>query len=311
MTASTYRGRFAPSPTGPLHVGSLVAALGSWLDARHHGGEWLLRIEDIDPPREREGAAREQIAMLEALGLIADGPIEFQSRNQARYRAALEQLQAGGHLFECRCTRSDLKAQGGVHRYCVDTPSSRHAALRLRMDRAAVAFVDRLQGSISEDPQQTGDTVLRRSDGLFAYQLAVVVDDHAQGVTDIVRGLDLLDSTPRQIALRRALGLPTPRYLHLPLVLDGSGKKLGKSNLATPISASDALSILDTAWHFLLPDSPAPTGRSIDVWLGEAIDRYRPACLRRDSSALDAVCDAASGLAASTPAPTAAPAARD
>ena len=293
MTTPAYCGRFAPSPTGPLHLGSLVAALGSWLDARHHRGEWLLRIEDIDPPRERDGAAREQMATLAALGLVPDRPVEFQSRNGARYRAALDQLNASGHLFECLCTRSDLQSQGGVHRHCVERPSGRRAALRLHAGSAPIEFVDRLQGAVSEDPLHAGDTVLRRSDGLFAYQLAVVVDDQAQGVTDVVRGLDLLDSTPRQIALQSALGWPTPRYLHLPLVLDASGKKLGKSDLATPISTTDALSTLEIVWRFLLPGIPTPAARSVEGWLGQALARYQPGRLRRTSAGIGAATTAA------------------
>src|SRR5690606_23443112 len=213
-----YRGRFAPSPTGDLHAGSIMAALGSWLFARRAGGEWLLRIEDLDPPREEAGAARRQLRMLAAMGLVPDGPVEYQSTRFAIYQQALDQLVERGLAFACHCSRNDLSAVGGTHRECVARRRRQNPAIRLRVPAGArVTFVDRILGEYTQDVSGTvGDFVLRRADGWWAYQLAVVVDDGAQRVTDVVRGADLLDSTPRQILLQRALGLPTPGYAHLP-----------------------------------------------------------------------------------------------
>jgi len=250
---STYRGRFAPSPTGPLHLGSLVAAFGSWLLARHAGGEWLVRIEDIDPPREVVGATQSQLATLAAFGLESDGPVWRQSTRGDAYRDALARLLACGLVFECHCSRSDLATEGGIHRHCVTGRHRDDPAIRFRVDTPAVlAFDDAIQGRIEQDvAAEVGDFVLRRADGLWAYQLAVVVDDAAQGITDVVRGADLLDSTPRQILLQRALGLPTPRYAHLPLVVDARGHKLSKSLSALPIDGADPLPALRAAWQAL------------------------------------------------------------
>lgn len=247
---SPYRGRFAPSPTGPLHFGSLVAAFGSWLLARQAGGRWLIRVEDIDPPREVAGATGLQLATLDAFGLQSDEALLRQSDRSDAYRGALDQLLARGEAFECHCSRSDLLDEHGIHRRCVTTVTRSNPAIRLRVsDDCSVAFDDAIRGHQQQDvAQDVGDFVLRRADGLWAYQLAVVVDDAAQGITDIVRGADLLDSTPRQILLQRRLGLPTPRYAHLPLITDRHGHKLGKSNAAIPIDATDPLSALRMAW---------------------------------------------------------------
>jgi glutamyl-Q tRNA(Asp) synthetase len=246
-----YRGRFAPSPTGPLHFGSLLAAFASWLDARHHGGAWLVRIEDVDRPREVVGAADEQLRTLAAFGLQPDEAPLRQSTRDAAYAAALQQLEANGDLFRCSCSRSELAASGGLHRACLHPPRD-PAAIRLRMPDRRVAFIDRCLGPVEQAlRQEVGDIVLRRIDGLWSYQLAVVVDDAAQGITDIVRGADLLESTPRQIDLQQRLGLPTPRYLHLPLVLDADGRKLGKSNAALPIAPEQPLAALRIAWSAL------------------------------------------------------------
>jgi len=253
----TYRGRFAPSPTGPLHFGSLLAAFGSWLLARHAGGEWWVRIEDLDPPREQAGAADRQLRTLEAFGLHADGPIVRQSDRDGVYRAALDRLLASGDAFACWCSRSDLASLGGIHHACVAGPQpGRVPAIRLRIPRGSdVAFDDAIQGRIVQDVgAEVGDIVLRRADGLWAYQLAVVVDDAAQGITDVVRGADLLDSTPRQILLQRALGLPTPRYAHLPLVVDPEGRKLSKSLAAMPVDDANPLPALRAAWRSLGQD---------------------------------------------------------
>ena len=266
-----YRGRFAPSPTGPLHPGSLLAAFGSWLLARHAGGEWWVRMEDLDPPREVAGAAQGQLDTLEAFGLHSDAVVEWQSRRSTSYQAALQRLLEQGKAFECHCSRSGLAANGGIHRACIGNtrrsdPATLPPAVRLRVaEGSVVTFEDGLQGRFSQDvAAEVGDFVLKRADGLWAYQLAVVVDDAAQGMTDIVRGADLLDSTPRQILLQQALGLPTPRYLHLPLVVDGNGRKLSKSDAALPVSANRPLPALRAAWRALGQD-PASLQGSTDV----------------------------------------------
>jgi glutamyl-Q tRNA(Asp) synthetase len=256
-----YRGRFAPSPTGALHFGSLFAAFGSWLLARHAGGDWLVRIEDLDPPREKRGAARRQVETLRAFGLVPDDTIIRQSERGAHYQAALDRLLESGEAFVCHCRRSDLADAGGVHRACVPGQRRPDPAIRFRVTAGTVlSFEDRLQGTYCQDVSATvGDFVLRRSDGWWAYQLAVVVDDAAQGITDVVRGADLLDSTPRQILLQRALGLPTPRHAHLPLLVDGHGRKLSKSLAATPIDADDPLPAMRAVWR-ALGQSPLPAG---------------------------------------------------
>lgn len=286
-----YRGRFAPSPTGPLHSGSLLAAFGSWLLARHAGGEWWVRVEDLDPPREVEGAAQAQLDTLEAFGLRSDAAVEWQSRRSASYQAALQRLLEQGKAFECHCSRSELAANGGIHRACVGNTRRADPAFRLRVaDGTAIAFEDRLQGHFSQDvASEVGDFVLRRADGLWAYQLAVVVDDAAQGMTNIVRGADLLDSTPRQILLQRALGLPTPRYLHLPLVVDGKGRKLSKSDAALPVNAGDPLPALRAAWRALGQD-PAYLQGAVDVpsLLAASVASFAPSRLPR-AAALPAV----------------------
>lgn len=261
MTRPGYRGRFAPSPSGPLHAGSLLAALGSWLLARQAGGEWLVRIEDIDPPREVPGAALAQLDTLAAFGLHPDGPVEYQSRRAPLYQAALDRLLADGAAFECHCSRSELAAAGGIHRRCVARRRRPDPAIRLRVpDGCSVAFDDAIHGRVAQRVDlEVGDFVLRRSDGLWAYQLAVVVDDADQGITDVVRGADLLDSTPRQILLQHALGLPTPRHAHLPLLLGADGRKLSKSEAALPVRADQPLTTLRQLWDCLgqapLPDA--------------------------------------------------------
>lgn len=234
-------------------MGSLTAAFGSWLMARHAGGEWLIRIEDLDPPREVAGAADGQLRTLAAFGLVSDLPVVRQSGRHALYRAALDTLLAAGLAFVCPCSRSDLIATGGIHRRCRDHAQRPNTAVRLRVeDTATVAFEDTLLGQVQQHvAQEVGDVVLLRADGFWAYQLAVVVDDAAQDITHIVRGADLLDSTPRQILLQRALGLRTPVYTHLPLVVDAQGEKLSKSLAACPIDENDPLPALRLAWHAL------------------------------------------------------------
>ena len=274
-----YRGRFAPSPTGPLHFGSLLAAFGSWLLARRAGGRWLLRIEDLDPPREVGGAAEDQQRTLAAFGLTPDEPVQRQSDRHDHYQAALERLLAAGHAFACHCSRADLAGEGGLHRACVPGARRPDPAVRLRIaDGICVDFDDGIQGPVTQDVgREAGDIVLRRTDGLWAYQLAVVVDDAAQGITDVVRGADLLGSTPRQIHLQRLLGLPTPRYAHLPLVVDGADRKLSKSTAALPVQADDPLPALRAAWR-ALGQRPAAIAdaASVDVLLQRAVDAFEP-----------------------------------
>jgi glutamyl-Q tRNA(Asp) synthetase len=284
---SLYRGRFAPSPTGRLHAGSLVAALGSWLLARHHDGTWLVRVEDLDPPREVPGVAQQQLATLAAFGLVSDEPVIWQSTRHAAYADALARLLDDGSAFECRCSRSDLAAVGGIHRTCVASDRTRPPAVRLRVpDGTRIAFHDGLQGEVVQDvDREVGDVVLRRADGYWAYQLAVVVDDAAQGITDIVRGADLLDSTPRQILLQRALGVPTPQYLHLPLIVDAQGEKLSKSMAALPIDDDAPLPALRAAWEVLGQPSGATAGLSTVEAVLQAMTReFRPDRLPKVSS---------------------------
>jgi glutamyl-Q tRNA(Asp) synthetase len=272
-----YRGRFAPSPTGPLHFGSLVAAMASYADARAARGEWLVRIEDVDTPRARAGAADAILNALERLGFEWDGPVWRQSQREAAYEAALGELASAGLAYRCACTRreraSDPIGRIGERIYpgvCRNGLDAQHRmqprmAVRVRVPAAPVAFIDRLYGpqrqALGED---VGDFVVRRSDGLFAYQLAVVVDDAAQGVTDVVRGADLLASTPRQIFLQHALGLPTPRYLHVPVAVDARGAKLSKQTGARALAA--ALAALEAAWRFLQQPAPPPATSVRDFW---------------------------------------------
>ena len=259
MTA--YRGRFAPSPTGPLHAGSLVAALASWLDARAHGGQWLVRIEDVDGPRCPPGTDEVILGQLAALGLVPDEPPAWQSRRGALYQAALDRLIASGHAYGCACTRAQIAALAASrpkHGELVYPGTCRNGtngrpvrAWRFRV-QGRIAWRDRRLGPQSQDLEtEVGDFVLKRADGLWAYQLAVVVDDAEQGITDVVRGEDLADNTPRQIALQRALGVPTPRYLHTPLVLAADGHKLSKQNGAAALDVSDPTARLREAAHTL------------------------------------------------------------
>ena len=278
MPRPVHRGRFAPSPTGPLHAGSMLAALGSWLLARQAGGEWLLRIEDIDPPREVAGAASDQLRTLAAFGLHHDGEIARQSRRGHLYRDALDRLLARGQAFECHCSRSELAASGGIHRQCVATAPRADPAIRLRVaDGCEIAFEDAVHGRIVQRVgRDVGDFVLLRCDGLWAYQLAVVVDDAAQGITHVVRGEDLADNTPRQILLQRALGLPTPRHAHLPLLLGDDGRKLSKSDAALPVDTADPLATLRALWHCLgQAPLPADAMRSTAAFLDAAATAFR------------------------------------
>jgi glutamyl-Q tRNA(Asp) synthetase len=277
------RGRFAPSPTGPLHFGSLVAALGSWMMARRAGGDWRVRIEDLDPPREVPGAAERQLQALAGFGMAPDGPVLYQSTRGERYADVLRRLLDAGDAFECRCSRSELEAVGGIHRQCIGRDTTRPAAIRLRLPDGELGFEDALQGRYVQDlGREVGDVVLRRADGYWAYQLAVVVDDADQGITQVVRGADLLDSTPRQIYLQRRLGVPTPTYLHLPVVLDASGHKLGKSLQALPVDEREPWPALTAAWDFLGQErgALAPIGAPAHA-LQQALRHFDPGRLPR------------------------------
>jgi glutamyl-Q tRNA(Asp) synthetase len=283
MTA--YVGRFAPSPTGPLHAGSLVAALASWLDARAQRGQWLVRIEDVDGPRCVPGADEEILRQLAALGLHADEAPCWQSQRSAHYERALAQLLAGGHVYPCGCTRRDIELALGAapprHAELVYPGTCRDGlhgraprAWRLRCgtDEAllTVLWHDRRLGTQVQDvTHAVGDFVVKRADGLWAYQLAAVVDDAAQGISHVVRGEDLADNTARQIHLQRRLGLPQPVYLHTPLVLGANGEKLSKQNGAPALDTTQPLAALQAAGQALgLP--PLPAGDP-SIWRAQAV----------------------------------------
>lgn len=278
-----YRGRFAPSPTGLLHFGSLVAAVGSWLCARHAGGQWLLRVEDIDPPREVPGSAQAILDALPAFGLVADGAPLFQSQRRAAYDEAFEWLRAADQVFPCWCSRAQLAEAGGIHRdgHCVAAPDpERPPAWRLRVPDVTVDFEDALQGPQRQSLRETaGDFVIRRVEGYYAYQLACVVDDAFQGITEVVRGTDLLDSTPRQIWLQRCLGLPTPAYRHLPLALDAQGRKLSKSERAHPVDPTDPMPALRRALRFLDVQTPELIRQTPQALLHGALRQFDPSRL--------------------------------
>lgn len=298
---TAYRGRFAPSPTGPLHFGSLVAAAGSWLDARHHGGRWLVRMEDLDPPREMPGAADTILRTLETFGLAWDEHVEYQSRRGTYYDCALEQLAAAGHVYHCACTRREIadSMTGAGHDpvypgTCRNgLPAGRQArAVRVRVYDTQIHLTDLLQGKRSQAlDREVGDFVLRRADGLTAYQLAVVVDDAEQHITHVVRGADLLGSTPRQIHLQRLLGHPEPAYLHLPVAVNDRGEKLGKQTYAPAIPSRDVTGILRQVLTFLnqpLPESVTDAGRDeLLAWAAVHWDRAAlPATMTRKAPAV-------------------------
>jgi glutamyl-Q tRNA(Asp) synthetase len=287
------RGRFAPSPTGPLHFGSLIAAIASYCDARIAGGAWLVRMEDVDLPRARPGAERSIMNALERYGFEWDGPVVRQSERSALYESALAQLATQGDVYACACTRRDLASAplgaGGEHVYpgtCRDgIPADRAQriarAWRFNVDAARIEWRDRLQGAQTQDlAREVGDFVVKRADGLYAYQLAVVVDDALQGITDVVRGSDLIASTARQILLQRRLGYATPTYLHVPIAIDAAGLKLSKQTLAAPVPEAP-LAALVAAWRFL--DQPLPSGSAAPATVAEfwqsALDAWNPSRL--------------------------------
>ena len=320
----TYRGRFAPSPTGPLHAGSLVAALASWLDARAHGGRWLVRIEDVDTPRCVAGVDQTILAQLADCGLLPDEPPVYQSQRSALYQQALDPLIAQGLAYPCACTRQDLaralQASGQPHqrhgelvypgtcrhgldgrpprawRFLTETFKEKSPVAQSLPAQAAIKSIatvspqpteaaapsdadivwyDRALGAQSQQVgRDVGDFVLRRADGLFAYQLAVVVDDAAQGVTHVVRGRDLADNTARQILLQRALGLPTPHYLHTPLVMGADGEKLSKQNGARPLDTNQPVATLARAGE-VLGITGNPRAETPAEWLQQAVTQWR------------------------------------
>lgn len=280
-----HTGRFAPSPTGPLHMGSLVAAVASWLDARAAAGRWLVRMEDLDRPRCVAGADAAILRALERLGLVWDGEVLYQSRRGERYREALARL--GGLAYWCSCSRREIAdsslglAADGAAIYpgsCRSGPRGTPRAQRVRVDDGEIAFRDRVQGEQRQVLERDiGDFVVYRADGVFAYQLAVVVDDAEQGVTEVVRGADLLDSTPRQIHLQRLLGLPTPRYLHVPVALARSGEKLSKHAGAEPVEASPRA--LRSALAFLGQHDTDDLAEALRNWDPSLIPSRRAAVL--------------------------------
>ena len=273
-TTDRYRGRFAPTPSGPLHFGSLVAALGSYLDAKAHAGEWLVRMEDVDPPRVVAGSADAILRTLEAYGFAWDGPVLWQGTRGEAYQAALETLRAAGRVYGCTCSRKTIAetAREGVDGLvypgtCRGRPADEGTAQRFHVPQRRVTFFDDLLGRVACDvAAECGDFVLKRADGVFTYQLAVVVDDAAQGITHVVRGADLLASTPRQIVLQEALAYPTPAYLHLPVVLDAAGDKLSKQTLAAPLDDADPLPALLRAARFLGLEPEAVYGSVAEFW---------------------------------------------
>jgi glutamyl-Q tRNA(Asp) synthetase len=274
VTANRYRGRFAPSPTGPLHFGSLIAAMASYCDARAAGGAWLVRIEDVDEPRTRAGAEDDILRTLARYGMTSDEPVVRQSARGAIYAEALAKLAVDGLTFACVCTRRDLESlpvnalgervyPGSCRNAGLRPTANARAAVRVRADDADIDFIDVLQGPQRQHlALDVGDFVVRRADGLFAYQLAVVVDDAAQRITTVVRGADLLASTPRQIHLQRLLGLRTPEYLHVPVALTSRGEKLSKQTLARALP-DDPLPALLAAWRFLCQRPPDGTMGSV------------------------------------------------
>ena len=269
--AGIYRGRFAPTPSGPLHLGSLLTAVASWLDARAHGGHWAIRIDDLDTPRVVADAESRILTTLERHGLTWDGPVVRQSQHVERYSAALADLTA--HCYACRCTRRELRASPCYPGTCRKLGLPRRSnAIRIRVSDERVLFKDRIQGHYVEDLAVTiGDFVIWRSDGFASYQLAVVMDDDAMTISHVVRGADLLDNTPRQLYLLRCLGIAAPSYAHVPVIVEASGVKLSKHNAATAIDDHAAMHNIAAVLGLLGFD--APLGK-VDEMLTWALKRW-------------------------------------
>jgi len=291
-TAVAYRGRFAPSPTGPLHFGSIVAALGSYLDARANAGEWRVRIDDLDPPRVMRGAADDILATLDACGLEWDGRVVYQGTRGEAYHHALHALRDGGLLYACACSRREIADSGvaGIEGFvypgtCREgVPAGRAArAWRIRAGEAPISFDDAVQGRIEQSlATAVGDFVLYRADHVYAYHLAAALDDAGQGITHVVRGADLLDSTPRQIYLQRLFGFPTPRYAHLPVAVNERGEKLSKQTYAAPVDRGNPGHALVEALRFLGQDPPATLARATPrEILGWGVAHWRLAAVPR------------------------------
>lgn len=289
--ATIYRGRFAPSPTGPLHFGSLVTVVGSYLDAKAQQGQWLVRIEDLDPPREVPHAARDMLLLLEQLGLHWDGEVVYQSQRHDLYRAALATLAQRNLTYPCSCSRKEIAdssvmgIEGPVYPgTCRDAAThsqsrqNKRNAVRVKTTAQPITLTDPVQGVVTHHlNRDVGDFVLRRADGAFAYQLAVVVDDAEQAITHVVRGADLLNSTPRQIYLQRLLGYATPAYMHLPIVTNLRGEKLSKQTLAAPVAQFNVLFQLMAALRFLGQDPPDELQAcSLDTFWHWAIANWKP-----------------------------------
>jgi glutamyl-Q tRNA(Asp) synthetase len=288
--ATTYRGRFAPTPSGPLHFGSLVAATGSYLEAKSHRGEWRVRIDDLDPPRVALGATDSILRCLEALGFEWDGPVLYQSRRLPAYHAALHRLSRLALVYPCACTRKEIadSANSSCEQpvypgTCRDVlrPGRAARALRLNVCGMRIALEDRLLGRQYRDlEREAGDFILYRADRVYAFHLASAVDDGEQGMTDVVRGADLLESSVRQAQLMRLLALPVPRYVHLPVAVDRMGEKLSKQTKAAPVDPTRPLSVLQAVWRFLnqaLPDDLG--GATIQEFWRYAIDRWDLRCV--------------------------------
>ena len=292
-----YRGRFAPSPTGPLHFGSLVAAVASYLEARSRAGEWLVRMEDLDTPRIVPGAADEILRALQACGMQWDGAVVYQSKRADAYHAELHRLRASRLVYPCACSRREIadSALSGIEGPVYPgtcraglAPGKTVRAWRIDTRNAKIGFDDTLQGRLEQNLEtDIGDFVLLRADHVYAYQLAVVVDDAEQGITDVVRGADLLDSTPRQIYLQQLLKFPTPRYCHVPVVVNAAGEKLSKQTLADPVDPAQPVTALLAALRFLGQQPPAALANASvsDFWVW-AIANWRIEHVPRMRSAL-------------------------
>ncbi len=294
--SAIYKGRFAPSPTGPLHFGSLVAALGSYLQARSNQGLWLLRIEDLDPPREQPGAADEILRTLDRFGFEWDGPVVYQSQRHEAYAAALESLRQSGKAYPCACSRREIQLRARIGSAGPVYPGTCRAGLRgraarawrVRSDGPAIRFEDAVQGAVVCDlEQEIGDFVIRRADGYYAYHLALVVDDAQAQITEVVRGQDLLACSAPQIHLQRLLGLPTPRYLHLPIAVNAQGQKLSKQTYAPAIRHEHAAELLVAALDFLGQTPPRELARASLATVWEwALANWRTAAIPRQAKQL-------------------------